>query len=80
MPKPSLQLSKLRSTMARFSSCVSYGSDSIAQKRKQLYREAAKQRENGNFSRMVMRILDKELGIDLPLPTHPGRPKNKKKS
>ena len=73
MPKLSLQLSKLRPTMARYTSALSFGSDANARERMRLYKEAAKKLENGNFSRLIMRIVDKALGIDLPFPV-PGRP------
>ncbi len=59
---------------SEMTSSVSYGSDDTARERKKLYMLAAKKREGGNFSRFIMRIVDKELGITLPLPIT-GRPK-----
>lgn len=79
MRKVSLQLSKLSPTVARYYSSLSYGSDKNALARKRLYKEAANRLENGNFSRLVIRIVDKALGIDLPFPAL-GRPRKNKKS
>lgn len=52
---------------------ISCGRGQIAMARKRAYRKAARKKANGNLSRMVLKILDKALGLNLPLPTL-GRP------
>jgi hypothetical protein len=50
---------------------LSCGSGPNARLRKKLYRKAAK---DGNLSGFIIRLLDKAIGIKLPLPVR-GRPR-----
>ena len=53
---------------------VGLGSDKYAKRRKELYLKAAKKLESGNLSRLMMRCVDKVLGIKMPYPIL-GRPR-----
>lgn len=50
---------------SQFTKSISLGS---TPEREKAYLEAAKKRTNGNLSKMICSIVDKDLGLNLPLP------------
>jgi hypothetical protein len=54
---------------AQYTKSISFGShEDVGGLREKLYMKAAKKRTEGNLSRLICEIVDKELGISLPLP------------
>jgi hypothetical protein len=54
---------------AQYTKSISFGShEDVGGKREKLYIKAAKKMADGNLSRLICQIVDKALGITLPLP------------
>jgi hypothetical protein len=59
---------------------IALGSDKHSKRRKNLYTAYAKKTEFGNLARLIVNRLDKEIGLNLPLPRPRGRPPKKSRA